>query len=89
MIMRSLESLNPPAVDPAHAPVNIKKSITVCERCGRALRSTVVNPAVEMIEVTWKKASLMHFPRAPPPTAFKEFHTFTVMMAVDARTIAR
>ena len=55
----SLETLKPPAVDPAQAPQNIKNIRIVFENVGHLSKSTVENPVVVIIEETVKNTSLI------------------------------
>ena len=47
-----LENLNPPPVDPAQAPIQVRRNISVLENCGHTLKSKVAKPVVVIIEAT-------------------------------------
>ena len=47
------DTFMPPAVLPAQAPMNIRSTMIVRAVCGHRSKSTVENPVVEMMELTW------------------------------------
>ena len=51
-----LETLMPPPVLPAQAPMNIRSTRMARGTAGHTLKSTVENPVVVMMEPTWKAA---------------------------------
>ena len=55
----------PPAVLPAHEPVNITRTTIVCENSGHLSKSTVENPVVEIIDDTVKAEFLIASPKFP------------------------
>ena len=50
-------SLKPPLVEPAQAPQNASSISRIRQNCGQASKSSVANPAVVMMQVTWKRLS--------------------------------
>jgi hypothetical protein len=52
----ALDNLIPPQVEPAQAPVTIRKTKMNFAITGQVLKSAVEKPVVDIMEVTWKKA---------------------------------
>ena len=50
------DTLMPPPVLPAQAPMNMSKTSTVLLAAGQRLKSVVANPVVVMMVETWKAA---------------------------------
>ena len=50
------DTLIPPPVLPAQAPINISITSSVLEICGQTLKSVVPYPVVVIMEPTWKNA---------------------------------
>ena len=49
------ETLMPPPVLPAEAPINMSSTSIPLEKAGQWLKSAVAKPVVVMMEETWKK----------------------------------
>ena len=58
-----LETLIPPPVLPAHAPMNIARSRMLFENIGHASKSALINPAVEISEAKLKNACRSDSPK--------------------------
>ena len=59
MVLKSttnLDTLIPPPVLPAQAPINISSTRMVFEVSGHISKSVVEKPVVVIIDATWKKA---------------------------------
>ena len=54
--IRSLDTLIPPPVEPAEAPITITRSRTHLESSGHLLKSAVTNPVVVITDATWNTA---------------------------------
>ena len=54
--IRSLDTLIPPPVEPAEAPITITRSRTHLESSGHLLKSAVTNPVVVITDATWNAA---------------------------------
>ena len=55
----TLDTLKPPPVLPAQAPINIRSIRMVFDNRGQVLKSVVAYPVVETIEATWKTEFLI------------------------------
>ena len=53
-----LDTFNPPAVEPAMPPTNIKMIKTVAIPTGHIAKSVVLYPVVVIIDATWNKECL-------------------------------
>ena len=58
----TLATLNPPPVDPAHAPMNIRATRIVFERVGHVLKLVVEYPVEVIIDETWNADALIASP---------------------------
>ena len=57
-VLKSIAILDPPAVEPAHPPTNIRRRRTVLENTGHVSKSTVEYPVVVITDETVKNTSL-------------------------------
>ena len=78
------ETFSPPAVEPAHPPMNMSRNNTVFDSCGQRSKSTEENPVVVIIDDTWNTASVTAL-----PTEAEVFHMFAVIMPDETKTIPR
>ena len=78
------DALKPPPVEPAHAPTNMSTSSTSCASTGQSAKSTVANPVVEMIELTWNSAC-----RSDSPRPLYSGSTHAVMISTAPATMPR
>ena len=52
----------PPPVEPAHAPINIRKTRIIFVKTGQVSKFVVEKPVVVIIEATWKTEYLIESP---------------------------
>ena len=62
MAITRRDTLKPPPVLPAQAPISMRSTSTVFGADGQRSKSVVPNPVVVMMEATWKKASCSALP---------------------------
>ena len=82
--MITLETLKPPPVEPAQAPMIIRRTSVCLENSGQTSKSTVAKPEVVMILETWKKAFLIV---VPIPVSLSK--VFTVIATVAKSTMPK
>ena len=77
--MRMRESLIPPAVEPAQAPVNIIITSAIRQNVGHMAKSTVAKPVVVMMVTVWNAASVMESPKGMPACRRRLRHSSSVV----------
>ena len=78
------DTLTPPPVLPAQAPININNTRIVFEACGQRSKSWVAKPVVVIMEATWNEAWCSASPRLLYRPA-----VFTVIIPMETAIIIR
>ena len=86
------ETLMPPPVLPAHAPINIKPTKIICENAGHASKFSVAKPVVETTDATEKAACFNASPKfilSPIAFTVSVKNTLSVTAAIAPTTIIK
>ena len=82
--IKSRETLIPPPVLPAQAPINISIIRIVLDTCGHKSKFVVENPVVVIIEPTWNAACFN-----ASPIVGKKLRTLKVIIPIVAKITKR